>query len=235
MLLARLGAHGLVAASLIGLWLTSPRPAQTAEPVDLALVLAVDVSLSVDQAEFALQLSGIASAFRDRRVWAAIEAAAPRGVAVTLVQWGDSSTQETGVGWQRITDARSAARFATAVEAVKRAESGLGTSIDRALRFSLASLEQAPFQARRRVIDLSGDGRHNQGAGLQRVRVQAAVQGVTVNGLAIREDYPALDSFYWQEVVIGTGAFVQSVDSFADFEDGILRKLIREITGTPVA
>lgn len=131
-------------------------PSMAAEAVDIELVLAVDGSISIDEAELGLQRQGLAAAFRDPAVVAAI-AANPRGVAVSLVLWAGAGQHETVAGWARLTDGATAARFADAVDAALRPGSTLGgkTAIGDALRFALRSLAGNPYEGALRKIDVS--------------------------------------------------------------------------------
>ncbi len=130
--------------------------AQDGRAVELELVLAVDTSLSIGADEYALQIGGLALAFRNAHVISAIEAAGDNGIAVALVQWGIGAQQEITVDWTHVHDRASAERFARAVEASPRRFFGKGTGITRALQFSSNLFRDNGFQGRRRVIDISG-------------------------------------------------------------------------------
>ncbi len=208
-------------------------------PVELELVLAVDVSSSVDPKEFALQMSGYAQAFRHRDVVRALAAAGDLGVAVTLVQWSDTNAHRTAVPWALLTDRNSAARFAAAIEAAPRLLVGF-TSIGSAIRYSLAQIEQNNYEGQRKVIDISGDGSSTESNPAPE-RDRAVARGVTINGAVILdEDYwgvAAVDlpTYYDRNVIGGNGAFVVLAQNFHDFATVIRKKLLREITGPGVA
>ena len=203
----------------------------SARSVDLELVLAVDASASVRYQEYSLQMQGLAAAFRDPSVAAAIRAATPRGVAVSLVQWSGVGDQAMLVDWSLVDDTQSAAAFADRIDAAPRAVRAGGTALGDAVLFSLAALATNDFQGRRQVIDVSGDGRANVGSAAAVARDQAVAAGVTVNGLAILEEEADLDSYYAENLIGGSGAFLQTADDSADFARAIKRKLITEISG----
>jgi hypothetical protein len=203
--------------------------------VDLELVLAVDASSSVSAAEFALQIEGLARAFRDPRVHQAIRASGDLGLAVSLVQWSDSRKQFLAVDWTLVTGPEAADAFAEEVAEVPRFLIGGGTAIGGALKFAMRLLDGNDFRGRRRVIDVSGDGRANQGAQPANVRDRAVAQGITINGLAILNEDLAVADYYRAHVIGGTGAFVMTANDYESYALAILIKLIREIAGAPIA
>ncbi len=207
------------------------------QPVELELVLAVDTSVSVDAGEFALQIAGLAAAFRDPSVVAAIEATGDLGIAVTLVQWAAGLQQRSALGWRHLRDAASAEAFAREIESSRRHFVGNGTDISAALLFAAKSLQESGFEGRRRVIDLSGDGRNNSGPAPARVRDLIVASGVVINGLAILDGDLALGRYFQANVIGGTAAFVLTANGFEDFAEAMRRKLLREIlppiTGDP--
>ncbi len=222
------------AAILVLGWLATA-PGVRAEPVELELVLAVDSSFSVDREEFDLQMNGLARAFRDPRVSAAIRASGDHGIAVCLVQWAGNWDQSMALDWTAIRDADSAETFARRLEQTLRLLVGASTSITGALKFSMRQFERNRFEGRRLVIDVSGDGRHNQSTGPAVPRDLAVNMGITINGLAILNEDHQLDRYYRDHVIGGTGAFVMTTDSYRDFASAIVRKLVREISGSPLA
>lgn len=233
---ARHARSGRAMALGLGLALFAPMDARAqAQEVDLELVLAVDASSSVSTEEFDLQMRGLSQAFRDPAVAQAIRASGDLGIAVSLIQWSDSRKQVTAVEWTAVRDAVAAQALADAIEASPRFLIGGGTAIGGALMFALRQFENNEFSARRKVIDLSGDGRTNQGARSADVRDLALTQGVTINGLAILNEDPTLDSYYFANVIGGTGAFVITANDYESYDQAILAKLIKEIAGVPVA
>jgi hypothetical protein len=209
--------------------------AQGGRPVDLELVLAVDTSSSVSAEEFDLQMRGLAEAFRSPAVVQAIRAAGDLGLAVSLVQWSDARKQFLAIDWMMVTDEASARRFSEEIGNTPRFLVGGGTALGGALSFSMRQFEKSGFQGRRKVIDVSGDGRTNQGAHPSRIRDKAVAAGITVNGLAILNEDLYVDRYYLYNVIGGTGAFVMTADDYADFAQAILQKLIKEIAGVPIA
>jgi uncharacterized protein DUF1194 len=221
---------GLLALLLLGATIGRA----TAEPaVDVALVLAVDVSLSVDAEEFALQRAGYTAAFRDKRVVDAITGGHVGAVAVTYMQWSGAREQQQIVGWRLINDRASAARFAAALAAADRVVAGGSTSLSGAIDAASRLLQQSGFAAERRIIDISGDGSNNSGRLANFARDEAVAQGITINGLAILKNEPQLDFYYRENVVGGRGAFVATAGDFGDFAAAILAKLIREVAALP--
>lgn len=222
--------HALVGGAL-SLLAAAPVAAEPLE-VELELVLAVDASGSVDRDEFDLQLKGLASAFRDGEVAAAL-AAAPGGIAVALVQWASPGHQIVAVDWALVGDAASAALFAGRIEAAGRQMHG-ETSITHALRFCAGLIAGNGIDGRRKAIDLSGDGPTNFGGPPDAARDAVVAAGVAVNGLAILNEFPELDRYFRDHVVGGPGAFLEVAADYRDFAEAIRRKLIQEIKGVPV-
>jgi len=213
------------------LWAASaPVTVQAKDAVALELVLAVDTSASVDNAEFRLQMGGIANGFRHPDVIAAIKAQGALGIAVTLVQWSAGDQQVQSVGWHRLYDRGSALAFANAVDRAPRMFAVNTTAIGSALRFSAALFWSSPYAGERRSIDVSGDGNSNAGliAAKERDRVVAA--GITINGLAILNGHIKLDRYYRINVIGGPGSFVLVAEDFSDFARAMREKLMREIS-----
>lgn len=215
------------------LLLAAAQPARAMQ-VDLELVLAVDSSSSVTAEEFDLQMQGIAEAFRHPAVINAIEAAGDLGIAVSLVQWSDNRRQFLAIDWLHLTDAQSAEAFAEEIDATPRFVIGGGTAIGGAISFSTNLIKNSGFVGRRRVVDISGDGRANQGNQPDSERDKAVAAGFTINGLAILNEDFLVDRYYLYNVIGGTGAFLVTADDFEDFQRAILQKLIQEISGVPV-
>ena len=222
------------ALALAVLLFAAPAAAQreTGQPVDLALVLAVDASGSVDQVRFELQKQGYVAAFRHPRVIGAIESGPSQAIAVIVMQWTGPALQVTAVPWTKISDAASANAFADAVARAPRALFGGGTSISGAIDTSLALLFDNPYRAARRVIDISGDGANNRGRPAHQARDEAIAKGVGINGLPILALEPDLDRYYRDNVIGGPGAFVIAAKDYETFADAILKKLIAEIAAT---
>ena len=212
-----------------------PSPAAAQQPVDVELVLAVDTSSSVTDAEFNLQMVGLAEAFRDERVRGAIEAAGDLGIAVSLVQWAGARDQVISIDFMWVRGPNEAEAFAREIEATPRFVIGGGTAIGSAIDFCARLLVNNGFQGIRSVMDISGDGRANQGAIPTRRRDAALAKGLIINGLVILNEDPSVDRYYLDNVIGGTGAFILTADDFKDFSEAIVKKLVREISGVPIA
>ena len=209
-------------------WLATAGAAAADEVVSLELLLAVDASGSVDNDEFALQSRGLAMAFRDPLLHAAIEGHGGAGIAVAVMQWSSPGHQLVAVDWTEVRDAASAAAFAERIEAAGRLLHG-ETAVAHALRVAAGLFADNGFRGRRRVIDLSGDGPDNFGGRTRHWRDRAVAAGITVNALAITNEYPELDLYYRTEVIGGPGAFVATATDYGDFAAAIRSKLWREI------
>jgi hypothetical protein len=206
-------------------------PAAPGACADLALVLAVDTSGSIDDAEHRLQTGGLAAAFRDPDVIAALSSAGT--VLVAAMFWGQKDKPRDILGWHPIRDRHDAARFAGLLEDRPRLTGGM-THLGAALDAALDLLADPGLCAGRAVINVSGDGRnsgtpHAWPSPVTDERSRAAALGVTINALAILDDYPDLDRYFAQEVITGPGSFVMPVETVADFPAAIRRKLLREI------
>ncbi len=221
-------------AAAFFLVLAAALPAR-AQPVDLALVLAVDCSGSVDQDEFSLQVDGYAAAFNHPSVISSILSGARRSILVTYFQWGGPQLQHVAVPWTRIDSPESAQAFARQIAAQRRMIFGGGTAVGSAIDFGRLLLEQSGIGAgiggAGKVIDMSGDGVASNGRNPIAARDQAVAAGITINGLPILTDVPNLDEYYRRFVIGGTGAFVVPVAEFRDFAQAVLNKLIREVAG----
>lgn len=225
---------GSLLLSLLLLLPALPGTARAQIPVDLELLLAVDASSSVNPWEFDLQLRGLAEAFRDPEVQGAIAGVGDRGLAVAMVQWSSRDRQVVAVDWMLVFDRASAEEFAAIVDATPRYVSGGSTALGSALRFGVRLLQTSPYFGARQVIDVSGDGRTNQGIPSSVGRDEAVERGITVNGLAILNEEPGLDLYYRDRVIGGPGAFVISAVDYEDFARAIRLKLIREMAGPPL-
>jgi hypothetical protein len=202
-------------------------PAQ-AEPVAVELVLALDVSSSVDRQEYALQVQGLAAALRSAEVIAAIERA-PGGIAVTVLQWSSRDDQEDAIPWTRLVDAADCRAVAARIERLDRAQIWGITALGAALRAAQARFAGNPFRGARRVIDLSGDGYANDGPPLADARLEVLAAGTTVNGLAILNERPDLVAYFAAELIGGPDSFVIEAADYHDFERAMRLKLVREI------
>lgn len=209
--------------------------------VDVELVLAVDVSLSMDSYEQKMQLQGYVDAFRDPEIVRAIKRGPEKKIAVIFVEWGGSAFQNIKVPWTLIDGAESARRFADALGQRRLTALPL-TSISTALLFSSNLFSNNGFDSERQVIDVSGDGPNNQGLRVTDARDAVIEQGITINGLPVMLkagqapgffDLANLDVYYEDCVIGGPGAFIVRVQDEKNFAVAIRRKLIREISGAP--
>jgi hypothetical protein len=217
------------AALLFAAMLATPTAAQT--PVDLQLALAVDASGSVSQQRFELQKRGYVAAFRHPRVLQAIQSGPNQSIAVTMFQWTGPALQMVTVKWTLINDVGSIRAFADAIEQAPRQLFGGGTSISGAIDTGVALLNDSPYKAERRVIDVSGDGSNNRGRLVTRARDEAVASNIGINGLPILALEPELDKYYEDNVIGGPGALVVAAKDYETFAEAILKKLITEIAG----
>jgi hypothetical protein len=230
-LLAAVAASGIVRLDA---------PAAAAEDVDLLLVLAADVSRSVDEQKFRLQREGYAAAIVNRRVIQAIQSGPHGRIAVSYVEWAGPQAQTTIVDWTIIAGPGDAEVVATRVLEAHRSFMDR-TSISGAIDYALQRFAQSPYRAARRIIDISGDGINNSGGDLLEARERALSQGVTINGLVILSELPlsinpnhthppgGLQSYYERNVIGGPGAFVIAAEGFDAFGQSIVSKLVKEI------
>ena len=236
-LLAGLPACVLILTSLCLSLPAAPAAAQT--PVDLELILAVDVSGSVDPDEAKLQRNGYVQALLNPKVQAAIRGGPFGCIAATYVEWAGESHQHTVVGWTELSDTPSIERFAGMVaEAPMMTEQW--TSISAAIDFAVPQFENNGFEGTRLVIDVSGDGENNRGRPVEEARDAAVARGITINGLPILNDRPNpwggaapndLEGYYRDHVIGGPGAFLVPARDFDAFADAILSKLLLEVSG----
>jgi len=208
--------------------------------VDLLLVLAADVSRSVDYPKFKLQREGYATAATDPRVLNAITSGIHGRIAVTFVEWAGYGQQKVVVDWTLIDGPEAAAHFSEQVLKAPRSFSDR-TSISEAIDFSAGLFASAPYKSTRRTIDISGDGTNNSGPSVQMARDNAVAQGVTINGLVILTPAPemwnashtnppgGLEEYFRQSVIGGPSAFVLAAEDFNSFGQAIVKKLIAEI------
>ena len=194
-------------------------------------MLAVDASGSVNRERFQLQQRGYAEAFRNPRVLAAIGGGAAGAIAVAMTQWTGPAMQADVVPGTVVSDRAGGEALAAAVEAAGRALFGGGTSLSGAISHAMALLAACPFQAGRRVIDVSGDGANNRGRPAAEARDEAVAAGIVINGLPIPWIEPDLEEAYRTEVIGGTGSFLMVADDYAAFGTAIVNKLVAEIAG----
>lgn len=219
-----------LAASLFPAAITGPAPAQTRTPVSIELVLAVDTSLSVDDIEYDLQMSGIAKAFRHPDILALIEQHA--GVAVTLFQWSTNIDAHYMVPWHLLKSRESTLDFAAKIDRLERDPVHGFTAIGKAIDFGVFLINENQFDGRQLKIDISGDGRNNSGV-LPVVSQRAArTHNIVINGLPILIDTFNLDKYFRDKIIDGPGSFIEIATDYEDFSRAIHRKLVRELMPT---
>jgi Ca-activated chloride channel family protein len=192
---------------------------------ELALVLAVDVSGSVDAKEYRLQMDGLAAGLRDGIVSEALVRAQAQ---VTLIQWSGRARQEVSIPWTATHTFEDVETLAQSIEAAPRPWRNYSTALGEALLLGLAQFSQGP-DCSRRVIDVSGDGYSNEGVEPAALKPQLKAAGVTVNAIAIEQSEPELTAYFYEQVIRGEGAFVETARSFLDYPEKIRRKLVREV------
>jgi hypothetical protein len=227
--IGRICVLAVLLAVTLPLWVAEVQAQDTA--VDVELIIATDVSNSMDLGERLLQRQGYISAFTNEDLVAAITAGPYHRIAVAIVEWAGLRHQIVVVPWMLVDGAKSAAALVAALDAAEHSV-GEGTSISSALRFSAELFAANGYSGDRRVIDISGDGVNNIGRPVEDVRAAIVKQGITINGLPIvlkgRGD-PDLEAYYRDCVVGGPGSFALTVNALGDFESAIHRKLLREI------
>ena len=239
--LARIAGAALVIAALSVLGTVA-----RAQDVDLLLVLASDVSRSVDTRKFQLQREGYAAALSNRRVVEAIQSGPHGKIAICFVEWSGATSVKLVIDWTIVGDAASARKIGDQMLELPRSFADR-TSISAGLEFAFAQLERSPFKAARRTIDVSGDGTNNSGRDIASVRDEVTAKGVTVNGLVILSDSPlpwnpehtnppgGLGEYYRRNVIGGPGAFVMVAENHDSFGQAIVKKMIAEIAWAPPA
>jgi hypothetical protein len=232
--------RGLMIATMLVASGAPPTAVRAAEQVDVELVLAVDVSLSMSPDELEIQRRGYAAALTDPDVIEAIRDGTHGRIAVTYVEWAGQSTQHVIVPWTMIASREDAVAFVQKLTA-NPPNSARRTSISGALLFAGDLFAESSFRGAKRVVDVSGDGANNQGPPVDAVRDAVAAQGVTINGLPLMTsggtpsvfDIDDLDVYYTNCVIGGPGAFMIPVNSWDQFPRAVRRKLVLELAETP--
>jgi hypothetical protein len=218
--------------------------ARAEEDVDLLLVLAVDVSRSIDQPKFLLQRDGYAAAVSNRSVLEAIKSGPHQKIALAFVEWSGYGAQKLVIDWTAIDGPETARRFGDQIVEAPRSFADR-TSISGGIDFAAAQLAHTAFKAPRRVIDVSGDGTNNAGREVAVARDDTIAKGITINGLVILSDNQllfnaehtnppgGLEKYYRDNVIGGPGAFVLVAEDFNAFGKAIVKKLIAEIASVP--
>src|ERR1700722_5705716 len=215
------------------------RPADKAEPkVDVELVLAVDVSYSMDMDELAVQREGYAQAIVSKEFLQSLKALPNGKVSVTYFEWAASNDQKIVIPWRVIDGPETADAVADEImkTPIRRASR---TSISGAINFAMPLFDQNPYRGLRRVIDISGDGPNNNGLPVLGARDEAVSKGIVINGLPIMVKEPSystmdienLDWYYEDCVVGGPGSFVVAIKDRDKFKEAIRTKLLLEVAG----
>lgn len=220
---------------------TAPSTARAQTPVDLQLVLAVDVSRSIDEVEAELQRRGYIDALTNERVIDAILSGENRRIAVCYTEWAGTHYQVVVLDWAVIDSPAAARRFADKLAEAPR-QSQSWTAVGAALAHAGQRFDNSGFASKRRVIDVSGDGRTNDGPPAELVRDRLIQQGIVVNGLPVmmnrtnfgRPPDLTLDRYYEENVIGGPGSFMIVADDFDHFGRAVRTKLVREISGVDV-
>jgi Ca-activated chloride channel homolog len=204
------------------------------DPVDLALVLAIDGSASVTYDEFNLIAGGMGEALQEPAVIRGLIGGPAHASLACLLLWSGAGAHDVLAGWMRIDSAATAKAFAQVVDNMPRTVQPGATAIGEALLMALRLLAGAPAHARHQVVDVIGDGRSNAGIEPGPIRDRMAAAGITINGLCILHEEPDLLQSYTHEVIGGPGAFAVTCKDYAQFGAAMRRKLIREVN-EPVA
>jgi hypothetical protein len=217
-----------------------PAVGPAAEQVDLLLVLAADVSRSIDSAKFQLQREGYAAAISDPRVLDAVRSGRNGRIGLAFVEWSGVGAQRVLIDWTTIGDTESAKGFGDRLLEAPRSFADR-TSISGAIEFAMGQFARAPYESARRTVDISGDGTNNAGGDVTLARDAAVAQGVTINGLVILSETPlawnpdhtnppsGLENYYRNNVIGGPGAFVMAAENFNSFGQAIIKKMIAEV------
>jgi hypothetical protein len=220
--------------------LATPFATRAQTVVDLQLVLAVDVSRSIDEVEAELQRRGYVEALTSQRVIDAILSGEHKRIALCYTEWAGTHFQVVVIDWATIDSPSAARRFADKLAEAPRSSQSW-TAVGAALAFAGQRFENSGFESKRRVIDVSGDGRTNDGPPADLVRDKLVAQGIVINGLPVmmnrsnfgRPPDTGLDKYYEESVIGGPGSFMISAASFDDFGRAVRSKLVREISALP--
>src|SRR5262245_36994434 len=236
-------AGAIVGGDVAGIAAPSPKPRfadtkHSVPSVNLELVIAVDVSYSMDMDELAIQREGYARAIVSKEFLQALRAVPGSKVAMTYFEWSMSGDEKIIIPWRVIDGPGSAAAVAAEImeTPVRR---GSSTSISGAIDFAVQLFEENPYRGLRRVIDISGDGPNNDGAPVTGERDAALAKGIIINGLPIMVKKPSLSTtdienldLYYEDCVIGgPGAFIMTTKDREKFQEAIRTKLVREVAG----
>jgi hypothetical protein len=208
--------------------------------VDVAIVLAADMSGSINQTEAALQRESYAIALESASVLKVIQEGLHGKIAVTFIEWSSTGSLKTRLDWTVLSDAKDASKVAGAIrkqsDNQRLAPHGAKTSISYAIDASVAAFDRLPVPTSRKVIDISGDGTNNDGSSLEDSRQRALRKAIIINGLPIGaevENGETTAEYYARHVIGGAGSFIIPADSSAEFQWAIINKLVREVSSIP--
>ena len=236
--MSEISRHAAIVLAFVSA-LFAASPART-EPVDLLLVLAADVSRSVDSQKFQLQREGYAAALADPRVIDAIQSGRRGRIGVLFLEWSGFGNQKVVIDWTVVDGPKAAQAFGDRLLESLRSFADR-TSISGGIDAAVAQLGRAPFEAQRRTIDVSGDGTNNAGRDVGLARDEALALGISINGLVILSETPlpwnpehtnppgGLTKYYRDNVIGGPGSFVLEAKDFNSFGEAIVKKMIAEI------
>ena len=219
------------------LFIALPAAAQDRREVDIALVLAIDISGSIDPDEARLQRQGYVEAFGDPVIVQAMLGGNHGRIAVAYFEWSDSWVQKLLIDWTLLDSREAIAEFAARLS---RAPISIArrTSISGAIRYAIPLFGRMPYEAERKVLDISGDGSNNDGGLVTDLRHDALKERIVINGLPIMNDRPNpygfpsetdLDRYYLHCVVGGPRSFVEVAVNFEDFPRAVRKKLLQEV------
>ena len=210
--------------SAMVLWLSAP----ASQACEVALVIALDVSRSVDKYEYVLMRNGIGAALLDDEVIDLI-GWMPGGMMVTVTQWGGPGQQRQPIGWSHLTDRESVVTFVERLIRIDRGFWMADTSVSEALLHAESQFRHSDRFCTRQVIDVSGDGISNAGPEVRPISITLGQRGITINGLVVDGARPDPVAYFLTEVIRGPLSFVEIADGYDDYERAMKRKLLREL------
>jgi len=228
---------GLLSLATLLILLVLPAAAQDKKEIDLAFAMAIDISGSIDPDEAKLQREGYVQAFRDPAIVKAILSGPNGRIAVAYYEWSDASLQQLLIDWTLLDSEASIYTFARWLAAAP-ISIARRTSISGAIRYAVPLFGRSPYEANRKVLDISGDGSNNDGPPVTSMRYEALKERIVINGLTIMNDRPNpfglpnepdLDKYYLHCVTGGPRSFVEVATNFDDFPRAVRKKLLQEV------
>jgi uncharacterized protein DUF1194 len=235
--LAEVIMAGLLSLAALLILLVFPAAAQDKKEIDLAFAMAIDISGSIDPDEAKLQREGYVQAFRDPAIVKAILSGPNGRIAVAYYEWSDASLQQLLIDWTLLDSEAAIYTFARWLAAAP-ISIARRTSISGAIRYAVPLFGRSPYEANRKVLDISGDGSNNDGPPVTSMRYEALKERIVINGLPIMNDRPNpfgfpnepdLDKYYLHCVTGGPQSFVEVATSFDDFPRAVRKKLLQEV------